>query len=182
MTKSNGNGNSSLENLSEQAYEIARRRKAAASEVEAMLEEQYEKAFASHAASVLHAAAWLAGNSLRRAFPSDGAGEELKLMKAFMFLVDRYGIKLTPEDYAAEVPPDQRTRLTPQEIEAKFGPRFDEVMKDHGFDFADGARTGAVVCARLVKLHCANRNDLQPQVAASIVSRGFVEGGRGSAD
>jgi hypothetical protein len=182
MTASNGNGkgNHSIDNLSEQAYEIARRRKAAASEVEAMLEDRYEADFASHAASLLHAAAWLAGNSLRRAFPADGAAEELKLMKAFMFLVDKFGIQLKPEDYAADIPPDQRTRLTPQEIADKFGPRFDEVMQRHGFDLADGARTGAVVCARLVRLHCANRNDLEPQVAASIVSRGFVEGGQGS--
>jgi hypothetical protein len=188
----NGNGNRSLESLSEQAYEIARRRKAAANEVEALLEEQYDSAFGSHAASVLHAAAWLAGNSLRRSFGTDGsaapqtaprgdgAAEELKLMKAFIFLVDKYGIKVKPEDYAAEIPPEQRTRLSPQEIEAKFGRRYDELMQHHGFDYADAARTGAVVCARLVKLHCANRTDLEPQVAASIVSRGFVEGAQDS--
>lgn len=176
MTKSNGNGNSALENLSEQAYEIARRRKAAAGEIEAMLEDQYEAAFDAHAASLLHAAAWLAGNSLRRAFPADGAAEELKLVKAFMFLVDKFGIQIKPNDYAAEIPPGQGTRLTPEEIEAKFGPRFDEVMQHHGFDFADGARTGAVVCARLVRLHCANRSDLEPQVAARLVTAGISEG------
>ena len=192
MTKTNGNGNGSanrsLDGLSEQAYELAKRRQAAANEVVSMLEDQYEAAFASHAASILHAAAWLAGNSLRRSLESDGgsghdpgtvgSSEELKLMKVFIFLVDKYGIKLKPNDYATEISPEQRTRLSPEEVEAKFGSRYDEIMRRHGFDYADGARTGAVVCARLVKLHCANRSDLEPQIAASIVSMGLVEGGQ----
>ena len=190
MTKNNGYR--SLEGIGEKAYEIAKRRQAAANEAEMMLEEQYEAAFASHAASVLHTAAWLAGNSLRRSFEADGvsapdsetgaadeSSEELKLMKVFIFLVDKYGIRLKPEDYAADIPPEHQTHLNAQEIAEKFGSRYDEIMKKHGFDYADGARTGAVVCARLVKLHCANRTDLTPQVAASIVSRGFVEGGQG---
>ncbi len=189
MTKNNGY--KSLEGIGEKAYEIAKKRQAAANEAEAMLESEYEAAFGSHAASVLHAAAWLAGNSLRRSMSTGGdeaveeagaadeAKEELKLMKVFMFLVDKYGIKLKAEDYAAEVPPEYKTRLSAEEITEKFGSRYDEIMKKHGFDYADGARTGAVVCARLVKLHCANRTDLEPQVAASIVSRGFVEGGQG---
>jgi hypothetical protein len=186
-----GNGNGSLEGLSEKAYEIARRRQAASNEAVIMLEEQYATAFASDAASLLQAAAWLAGNSLRRSFEADGgehsdpaaatdsSGEQLKLMKAFMFLVDKYGIQLKANDYATEIPPAQRARLSPEEVEQRFGDRYDEIMRSHGFDYAEGARTGAVVCARLVKLHCANRNDLEPQVAASIVSMGFEEGGRG---
>lgn len=194
MTNGNGNGNGSksgsLEGISEKAYEIAKRRQAAAKEIEAMLEDQYEATFASRAASVLHAAAWLAGNSLRRSFAKDGgsssdesaatdqSNEELKLMKVFMFLVDKYGIPLKPNDYATEIPVEQRVHLSPEVIEEKFGSRYDEIMKSHGFDYAEGARTGAVVCARLVRLHCANRNDVEPQVAASIVSMGFVEGGK----
>ena len=155
-----------------------------------MLEDQYETTFQSRAASLLQAAAWLAGNSLRRSFEQDGArseeaslatsesNEQLKLMKAFLFLVDRYGIKLNANDYATEIPPEQQTHLTPQEIEGKLAHRYDEIMRNYGFDLAEGARTGAVVCARLVKIHCANRNDLEPQVAASIVTKGFEEGGR----
>ncbi len=195
VTKSNGNNNGNghqpLEGLSEQAYEIAKRRQAAAIEAVTMLEDQFEAAFARHAGSVLHTAAWLAGNSLRRSFDADGDGAqgsahgtaqsnvELKLLKVFMFLVDKYGIKLKPNDYATQIPPEQRPRLSADAIEQQFGNRYDEIMENHGFDLADGARTGAVVCARLVKLHCANRNDLEPQVAASIVSMGFMEGGKG---
>ncbi len=194
VTNNNGNGKGqkgSLENLSEQAYEIAKRRQAAANEAVVMLEDHYETAFASRAAALLQAAAWLAGNSLRRSFESgDGASpddnaaendesqEQRKLMKAFLFLVDRYGIKLKANDYATEIPPEQKVHLSAEEIEGIFVGRYDEIMQRHGFDYADGARTGAVVCARLVKLHCANRNDLEPQVAASIVTAGFVEGGK----
>ncbi len=196
VTKSNGNNNGNghrpLEGLSEQAYEIAKRRQAAATEAVTMLEDQFEAAFARHAGSVLHTAAWLAGNSLRRSFDTDGDGaqdsarsaaqsnEELKLLKVFMFLVDKYGIKLKPNDYATQIPPEQRPRLSADVIEQTFGGRYDEIMESHGFDLADGARTGAVVCARLVRLHCANRNDLEPQVAASIVSMGLTEGGKGN--
>ncbi len=195
MTNNNGNGKEpkgSLEGLSEKAYEIARRRQAAAIETVTMLEDHFETVFESRAASLLQAAAWLTGNSLRRSFESDGHGEgeappansesneQLKLMKAFLFLVDKYGIKLKANDYATEIPPEQKIYLSPEEIEGKFVGPYDEIMQKHGFDYADGARTGAVVCARLVRLHCANRNDLDPQVAASIVTMGLMEGGKGT--
>ncbi len=182
------NGNGSIESLSEKAYEIAKRRQGAANEVVSLLEDQYETTFGSHASSLLHAAAWLAGISLRQSLGSDGKGsseaesgtdgsnEELKLMKVFMFLVDKSGIKVKPEDYARDVPEEQSPHITILDIEQKFGSRYDEIMEQHGFDHADGARTGAVVCARLVKLHCVNRNDIAPEIAASIVAKGFVEG------
>lgn len=181
-------GNGSMDSLSEKAYEIAKRRQAAANEVVSMLEDEYDTTFGRHAASVLHAAAWLAGISLRRSLQSngnspagatsgvDGSNEELKLMKVFMFLIDKNGIKLKPEEYTVEVPDEHSPRITIPETEQKFGDRYDEIMEQHGFDHTDGARTGAVVCARLVKLHCINRSDVAPDIAASIVAKGFVEG------
>ncbi len=185
MTEINKNG--SLEGLSERAYEIARRRQAAAAEVVAMLEGEFETTFESHAATLLHAATWLAGGSLRRSFeehdPASGddpaperPDEEMKLMKVFMFLMDKDGVKLKPEEYASEIPAEQKPRLTSVQVDERFGERFDAIMKKNGFDFAEGARTGAVVCARLAKIHCLNRHDLDPKAAASIVSMGFVEG------
>jgi hypothetical protein len=187
----NENQNESLDRLSEQALEIARRRQAAASDVTAMLEEQFEIAFESHAATVLHAGAWLAGRSLRKSLESEAdppqagivpelADDEMKLMKVFKFLVEKNGVQLKPEDYAAEIPGDHKPRMTMAQVEDKFGDRYDEIMQKHEFDYADGARTGAVACARLLKIHCLNRKDLEPNVAASIVSMGFVEGARKS--
>ena len=186
----NGNENQSesLDRLGEQALEIAKRRQAAASDVTAMLEDQFETAFESHAATILHAGACLAGRSLRKSFGSEAADapqadtapeqpdEQMKLMKVFMFLVDKNGVQLKPQDYAAEIPGEQKPRMTMIQVEEKFGDRYDEIMKRHEFDYAEGARTGAVACARLLKIHCLNRKDLEPNVAASIVSAGFVEG------
>ena len=103
MTKGNGAG--SLEDLSERAFEIAKRRQVEATEVVEMLEEQFETAFESHAGTLLRAAAWLAGTSLYRSFGlpadvppgspvlSDQANEELpKLLKIFMTLINKDGV------------------------------------------------------------------------------------------
>ena len=67
----NNNTNSGLDGLSEKAYEIARRRRAAAQELVTMLEDEYETWFESSAASLLRACAWLAGTSLYRSFGFD---------------------------------------------------------------------------------------------------------------
>ncbi len=182
---------SGMENLSERAYEIAKRRQAAAVEVVAMLEDQFESWFESSASTVLHACAWLAGTSLYRAFgsgedPAPGSAafversneEGLKLMKVFMFLVDKDGIKLKPEDFAVEIPAEWKPAKSIGEVQARFQERYNEIMRMREFDYLEGAKTGAVACAKLVKLHCLNRTDLEPPVAASIVSIGFAEGAK----
>ncbi len=97
-------------------------------------------------------------------------------MKVFMFLVDKDGIKLKPDDFAVEIPSTQKAVKSIAEVQAHFQPRYNDIMRTHDFDYLEGARTGAVACARLMKLHCLNRTDLDPPVAASIVSMGFVEG------
>jgi len=189
MTKADGSG--SVEDLSERAYEIARRRQAAAMQVVTLLEDQYKTAFESHAATLLRAAAWLAGTSLYHSFgfPPDmppgspvlsekSNAEGLKLMKVFIFLVDKDGIKLAPDDYAAQIPAEQEPRKQVLQVQEQFQDRYNQIMKQHGFDYLEGAKTGAVACARLVKLHCLNRKDLEPSVAASTVSIGFVEGSK----
>lgn len=188
MADDNG-AHSGLEGLSEKAYEIARRRQAAALDAVTMLEDQYERWFESSAATLLHACAWLAGTSLYRSFGSPGDAtpgspslpakfeeEALKLLKVFMFLVERDGIQLKPEDFSVEIPAEQKPRRNLLQVQEQFQDRYNEIMKRHNFDYLEGAKTGAVACARLVKLHCLNRSDLQPPVAATIVSMGFVEG------
>lgn len=190
MTNNDGSG-SGLEGLNEKAYEIAKRRQAAALEVVSLLEDQYEAAFQSHAPTLLRAAAWLAGTSLYRALglPTDvppgspvlseqSDEEGLKLMKVFMLLVDRGGIKLKPDDYAVGIPPEQEPRKDILQVQEQFQDPYNRIMEKYGFDYLEGAKTGAVACARLVKFHCENRKDLEPQVAASTVSIGFVEGSK----
>ncbi len=187
----NNGSDSGVESLSERAYEIAKRRQAAALDTVAMLEDEYETWFESSAATVLHACAWLAGTSLYRSFESGGDAapgsaafiersneEGLKLMKVFMFLVDKDGIKLRPDDFAVEIPAEQQPMKNIGEVQVHFQKRYNETMRAHEFDYLEGAKTGAVACAKLVKLHCLNRPDLEPAVAASIVSIGFVEGAK----
>ena len=69
----------------------------------------------------------------------------------------------------------QKTLL---EIQEQFQDRYNEIMRQHGFDYMEGAKTGAVVCALLVKVYALRRKDLEPKLAASIVSMGFVEGAK----
>ena len=193
---SNNNGNrngasSSLEGLSEMAFEIAKRRQAAAVEVTEMLEEQYESWFGSHAATLLRAAAWLTGTSLYRSLDmttdlepgsavlSDQTDEEgLKLMKVFMLLVDKSGIKLKPNEYAEDIPPEQEPKKQILDVQRQFQVEYNRIMKKYEFDFLEGAKTGAVACARLVRLHCENRKDVEAAIAASTISMGFVEGAK----
>jgi hypothetical protein len=170
---------------------IARRRQAAAVDVVAMLEEQFDTWFASNAATLLHACAWLAGTSLFRSFEFDPNSEPgtpvlsdqanlegVKLLKVFMFLLKKDGIDLKPDDLAAELPPADKPVKTILEVQEQFQQRYNEIMRDHSFDYAEGAKTGAVACTRLVKIHCLNRKDLEPRAAVSIVSMGFVEGSK----
>ena len=189
MANNNNGSQSGSNDLGERAYEIARRRQAAALEVVAMLEDQLDTWFESSAASLLRACAWLAATSLYRSFASgtnlepgapvlsDKSNEEgLKMLKVFMFLVDKDGIQLKPDDFAAELPAELKPRKNILEVQARFQERYNEIMQRHQFDYLEGAKTGAVACARLLKLHCLNRSDLEPRMAASIVSSGFVEG------
>ena len=189
LTKANGSG--SLDDLSEKALEIAKRRQAAANDAVVLLEEHYETAFESHAATLLRAMAWLAGTSLYRSFGfpndlppgspvlSDQSNEEgMKLLKAFMFLIDRNGIKLKPDEFTADIPVEHQPRKDILQVQNQFQSQYNGIMKEHGFDYLEGGKTGAVACARLVRLHCQDRKDMEPKVAASIVSMGFVEGSK----
>jgi hypothetical protein len=183
--------NSGLDGLSEKAYEIARRRKAAAQELVTMLEDEYETWFESSAASLLRACAWLAGTSLFRSFGFDrklepgspvlsdkSNTEGMKMLKVFMFLIDQDGIKLKPDDFAVSIPADKRSTKSILQVQEHFQDRYNDIMRRHDFDYVEGAKTGAVACARLVKLHCLNRSDLEPSLAATIVTMGFVEGAK----
>jgi len=189
---SNGTGSQELDGLSQRAFEIARKRQAAATEIEALFEDRYESLFASHAPTLLRAAAWLAGTSLFRSLGlptdnmepgspvlSDASNEQgLKMLKVFMVLLEKDGFGLKPDDYSLELTEVQLPRLGILQVQEQLQDAYNAIMQKHGFDYADGARTGAIACARLVRFHCLDRHDLEPQVAASTVSMGFVEGSK----
>ena len=110
---------------------------------------------------------------------SEEANQQIPvLMKVFMFLLDKDGVKLKPDEFVANIPAEFRPRKTLLEIQQEFQDRYNEIMKAHGFDYMDGAKTGAVVCELLVKLYALRRKDLEPKMAASIVSMGFIEGAK----
>ena len=114
-----GNPPTPPQDLSDKAFEIAKRRQAAAAEVLKLLEEQYPTTLGSHVGTVLYAAAWLAGTSLYRSLGykqelepgvvvlSEEANQQIPaLMKVFMFLLDKDGVKLKPDDFVGKIPPE----------------------------------------------------------------------------
>jgi hypothetical protein len=180
----------SPQDLSAKAFEIAKRRQAAAAALLKLFEE-HETTFGAHVGTVLYAAAWLAGTSLYRSLGyqqefepgvvvlSEEANQQIPaLMKVFMFLLDKDGLKLKPDGFIARIPPELSPHKTLLQIQEEFQDRYNEIMKEHGFDFMEGAKTGAVVCELLVKLYALRRKDVEPNLAASIVSLGFVEGAK----
>jgi hypothetical protein len=179
--------------LGTQALEIAKRRQTAALAVLQLFEKHFDQTVGSHPETVLHAAAWLAGTSLYRSFGykeeqapgtimlSEKANEEWpKLMKTFVFLVEKDGIKLKPDELILNFPGEHGPKKSILEIQAEFQDEYNKVMQANGFDFAEGGKTGAVVCAMLVKAYCVRRKDLEPALAAGIVEMGFIEGAKTS--
>ncbi len=171
-----------------QALEMAKRRKDAANEVLALLERHFAKA-APHPESVLYAASWLAGTSLFRAMKIEGkldpgvivlsekANEEWpKLMRMFVYLVEKFGIKVKAEAADFEIAPEHRSRQSLREIQEELQTPYNAIMAAHGFDYGEGAKTGAVACALLVRGYCSTHKLLDPSLAAAIVAMGFVEG------
>jgi len=181
---------SNSKDLGTQALEMAKRRQDAANEVLALLERHFATA-APHPESVLYAASWLAGTSLFRALKigetlkpgvvvlSDKVNEEWpELMRTFVYLVEKFGIMVKPEAATFDVPPEHRSHESLRGIQEELQTPYNAIMTAHGFDYAEGAKTGAVVCALLVKGYCVTHKVLEPGLAVGIVAMGFVEGAK----
>jgi hypothetical protein len=184
------NGNASLDDLSNKAVEIAKRRQAAAVAVIKLFDEEITT-LQGHLGTVLYAASWLAGTSLYRSLGhEDGiepgvivlsakADQQIAaLMKVFMFLLDKDGVKLKADEFVPKIPGLLQPRKTLLQIQERFQDRYNAIMKEHGFDYMEGAKTGAVVCALLVKVYTLRRKDMETRLAASIVSLGIIEGAK----
>ena len=184
------NANGSLDDLSNKAVEIAKRRQAAAIAVIKMFDED-KTTLQGHPGTALYAASWLAGTSLYRSLGHEAhiepgvivlsakADPQISaLMKVFMFLLDKDGVKLKADEFVPRIPEADQPRRTLLQIQEHFQDRYNEIMKEHGFDYLEGAKTGAVVCALLVKVYTLRRKDMETRLAASIVSLGFIEGAK----
>ncbi len=176
--------------LGTQALELAKRRQDAANEVLALLERHFATS-EQHPESVLFAASWLSGTSLFRALKlggklgpgvvvlSDKVNEEWpKLMRTFVYLLEKFGIKVTTDEATFRIPPEHQSHESLRQIQEELQTPYNSIMAAHGFDYAEGAKTGAVVCALLVKGYCGTHQLLEPGLAAGIVAMGFVEGAK----
>ncbi len=179
---------SDSKDLGEQALELARQRQGAANEVLALLERHFATS-EPHPASVLFAAAWLAGTSLHRALAlgrgperqkatvAARANEEWpKLMRTFVYLVEKFGIQVKPDQRNLELAAEHQSRESLRQIQEQLQTPYNSIMTAHGFDYAEGAKTGAVACALLVRGYCATHKVLEPALAVDIVATGLVEG------
>jgi hypothetical protein len=178
-------------NQSNDSVEVMKKRQQAAIEVLGIFQEHLPTTFESHPASVLYAGAWLAGTSLYRTFGythnadpgtvilSDIANEEWpKLANLYMYIIQKDGIKLNPEDLIIDIPIEHKPKKDILQIQELFQEQYNQIMKKYGFDFLEGAQVGAFICGILTNFHCIANKDLEPRLAAGIVSMGFVEGAK----
>ncbi len=175
------------------SIEIMKKRQQAAIEVLDIFQKHFPTTFESHPASVLCAAAWLAGTSLHRSLGyqhesapgtvilSDKVNNEWpKLMNLYMSFLQKDGINLKPQDLVLDIPQEYKPKKDILTIQETFQNTYNEIMRRNGFNHAQGAQVGTLICAILTRYHCIKRKDLAPKLAAGIVSMGFVEGAKTS--
>lgn len=143
-----------------------------------------------HAGTILSAAAWLTGTSLYRAFhPKDDippgtiiqSNEVNKEWESLMYLFEEYNFgnvrvpvgRLIMSALAAS--DEHKPRVEMSYVQKELQDQYNAVMKKHGFDYAEGARAGVVICSILYQHHCTVANDITPSVAAGIVAQGILE-------
>ncbi len=181
---------SDTKDLGAQALELARQRQGAANEVLALLERHFATS-APHPESVLFAAAWLAGTSLHRALALGRGPDQQKatvearvseewpkLIRTFVYLVEKFGIQVKADQTNLELAAEHESHESLRQIQEELQTPYNAIMSAHGFDYADGAKTGAVACALLVRGYCLAHKVLEPALAVDIVATGLVEGAK----
>lgn len=141
-----------------------------------------------HAGTVLSAAAWLAGTSLYRSLnykgdPAPGTvmlSDEVnkawpQLMNLFIYYCHRNGITLQPDRLVLQTPAEHKPQIEIRQIQEKLQDRYNAIMKKHDLDYLDGARAGVIICSIIFQYHCTRARDIDPGVAAGIVSMGILE-------
>jgi hypothetical protein len=144
-----------------------------------------------HAGTVLAAAARLAGSSLYRSLHStNGAAPGVvvlsdkvneawpQLMKLFAFYCKQHGLDVLSKPVVTTFPERDRPRMDVAEILTEYQDEYREIMKKHGLDYLDGARAGMIVCSVFFEYLYKTARDIDPSVAAGIVSLGIVEGAK----
>jgi hypothetical protein len=144
-----------------------------------------------HAGTVLSVAARLAGTSLYRSlhYKDDVApgtvvlSDEVnnawpQLMNLFAFYCKQNGFDVMSKPPITEFPERDKPRMSVEQIRQEYQDQYNEIMKRHGLDHLDAARTGMIVCSIIFQYHCTRAKDIDPYVAAGIVAMGVVEGAK----
>jgi hypothetical protein len=144
-----------------------------------------------HAGTTLSVAAWMSGTSLYRAIgykqdPPPGTvmlSDEVnrawpELMNLFLYYCQRNGIEIKADQMVLDPPAEQKPKIEIQPAQAQFQDIYNEIMKKHGLDYLDGARAGMIACSVVFHYHCTRTRDIDPNVAAGIVSMGVVAGAK----
>lgn len=143
-----------------------------------------------HPGTILSAAAWLTGTSLYRAFhPKDESppGTTIKSdevnqeWESLMYLFEQYNFQKAdiPVGYLimAALASDEahKPKVEMIYVQRELQDQYNAIMRRHGFNYADAARAGVVLCSLLSQLHSTNLKEIDLSVAAGIVAQGILE-------
>src|SRR5215216_5661268 len=144
-----------------------------------------------HAGTVLAVAARLAGSSLYRALNYNKditpgvvvLSNEVNdawppLMNLFAYYCKQNGIDVMAKPVTTQFPAQNKPLMEVEEVLAEYQDEYHEIMKRHGLDYLNGARSGMVVCSIVFNYHCKSVRDIDPYVATGIVAMGIVEGAK----
>jgi hypothetical protein len=143
-----------------------------------------------HAGSVLSVAGCLAGTSLYRSlnYKTDAApgivvlSEEVneawpQLMNLFAYYCKQNGIDVMAKPMVTQFPEKDKPLMEVGQVLQEYQDKYHEIMKKHGLDYLNSARTGMVVSSIVFQYHF-KAGDIDPHVATGIVAMGVIEGAK----
>ena len=143
-----------------------------------------------HTGTMLSASAWLTGTSLYRSFDFEEDAQPGTTIKSdkvdrewesLMYMFEQYNfeksdIPISQFIMAAQAAPDS---LQPQVeilyVQKELQDQYNTIMKEHGFDYLDGARAGIILCSIFFQQYCIANKIMDPNIAAGIVAQGILE-------
>ena len=144
-----------------------------------------------HAGTVLAVPARLAGSSLYRSlnYKKDIApgvvvlSEQVnqgwpQLLNQFAWYCKQHGMDVLSKAPVTEFPDQHKPVMSLEEILVEYQDQYHEIMKKHGLDYLEGARTGMIVCSFFFEYFCKQAKVIDPFVATGIVAMGLVEGAK----
>ena len=144
-----------------------------------------------HPGTVLSIAGRLGGTSLSRSLYPDKdlppgvavLSEEVneawpELMRLFAFYCKQNGFDVMSKPMVTQFPEKDKPLMNVEQVLQEYQDGYHQIMRKHGLDYRDGARTGMVVASMIFQYHCVKDRDIDPYVAAGIVAMGIVEGAK----